>query len=114
MDEVCDGKRKGGIYMKPPAFEYIAPTTLDKAVAALADDDAMVLAGGQSLVPLLNFRLLAPTRLVDITRIPKLDYIEDWNGGLRIGALARHHALETSSLVKAVCSKIILLLSILC
>ena len=86
--------------MKPPAFEYIAPTTLDKAVAALADDDAMVLAGGQSLVPMLNFRLLAPTRLVDITRIPTLDYIEDWNGGLRIGALARHQALETSSLVK--------------
>jgi len=86
--------------MKPQAFEYLAPTTLDDAVAALADDDAMVLAGGQSLVPMLNFRLLAPTRLVDITRIAKLDYIEDWNGGLRIGALVRHHALETSSLVK--------------
>ena len=86
--------------MKPPAFEYVAPATLDEAVVALADDDAMVLAGGQSLVPMLNFRLLAPTRLVDITRIADLDYIKDWNGGLRIGALARHHTLETSSLVK--------------
>ena len=86
--------------MKPPAFEYVAPATLDEAVVALADDGAMVLAGGQSLVPMLNFRLLAPTRLVDITRIAGLDYIKDWNGGLRIGALARHHTLETSSLVK--------------
>ena len=60
----------------------------------------MVLAGGQSLVPMLNFRLLAPTRLVDINQIADLDYIRDWNGGLRIGTLARHHALETSSLVK--------------
>ena len=67
---------------------------------ALADDDAMILAGGQSLVPMLNFRLLAPTRLVDITRIADLDYIKDWNGGLRIGALVRHHTLETSPLVK--------------
>ena len=67
--------------MKPPAFEYVAPATLDEAVVALADDDAMVLAGGQSLVPMLNFRLLAPTRLVDITRIADLDYIKDWNGG---------------------------------
>ena len=86
--------------MKPPAFEYVAPATLDEAVVALADDDAMVLAGGQSLVPMLNFRLLAPTRLVDITRIADLDYIKDWNGGLRIGALVRHHTLETSPLVK--------------
>ena len=83
--------------MKPPAFEYVAPATLGEAVVALADDGAMVLAGGQSLVPMRNFRLLAPTRLVDITRIADLDYIKDWNGGLRIGALARHHTLETSS-----------------
>ena len=86
--------------MKPPAFEYVAPATLDEAVVALADDDAMILAGGQSLVPMLNFRLLAPTRLVDITGIADLDYIKDWNGGLRIGALSRHHTLETSSIIK--------------
>ncbi len=69
-------------------------------MAALADEDAKILAGGQSLVPMLNFRLLAPSKLVDITRIPNLDFVEDWNGGLRIGALTRHHTLETSPLVQ--------------
>lgn len=87
--------------MKPPAFEYLAPRTLEQAVAALGAEDAKILAGGQSLVPMLNFRLLAPPLLVDITRIPGLDYIEDWDGGLRIGALTRHYTLETSPLVKA-------------
>lgn len=87
--------------MKPPAFEYLAPASLDQAVAALACEDAKILAGGQSLVPMLNFRLLAPSLLVDITRIPGLDYIEERDGGLAIGALTRHHALETSPLVQA-------------
>jgi len=87
--------------VKPPAFEYLAAASLEQAVAALADDEAKVLAGGQSLVPMLNFRLLAPSLLVDITRIPGLDLIEeDGDGGLRIGALTRHHALETSALVR--------------
>ncbi len=87
--------------MKPAAFEYLAPATLDEAVAALAGDDAKILAGGQSLVPMLNFRLLAPSLLVDIGRIPGLDFIEDDGaGGLRIGAMTRHHALETSDLVR--------------
>jgi CO/xanthine dehydrogenase FAD-binding subunit len=86
--------------VKPPAFEYLAPATLEEAVAALGGEDAKILAGGQSLVPMLNFRLLAPSLLVDITRIPGLDYIEDWDGGLRIGALTRHHTLETSPLVR--------------
>ena len=87
--------------MKPPAFEYLAPRTLEQAVAALADGEAKVIAGGQSLVPMLNFRLLAPSVLVDITRIPDLDFVvEDGGGGLRIGALTRHHTLETSDLVR--------------
>ncbi len=87
--------------MKPPAFEYLAATSLEQAVAALADDEAKVLAGGQSLVPMLNFRLLAPSILVDITRIPGLDFVEgDGDGGLRIGALTRHYTLETSALVQ--------------
>ena len=85
--------------MKPPAFDYLAPGSLDEAVSALADDNAKIIAGGQSLMPMLNFRLLAPSLLVDITRIPGLDYIEDWDGGLRIGALTTHHALETSTMV---------------
>ena len=86
--------------MKPPAFEYLAPRTLEQAVAALGAEDAKILAGGQSLVPMLNFRLLAPSLLVDITRIPGLNNVDDWDGGLRIGALTRHHALETSPLVR--------------
>jgi carbon-monoxide dehydrogenase medium subunit len=88
--------------VKPPAFEYLAPRSLEQAVAALADGEAKVIAGGQSLVPMLNFRLLAPSLLVDIARIPGLDFIaEDEGGGLRIGALTRHHELETSALVAA-------------
>lgn len=67
----------------------------------MADDDAKVLAGGQSLVPMLNFRLLAPSLLVDIGRIPGLDFIaDDGAGGLRIGAMTRHHTVETSDLVR--------------
>jgi carbon-monoxide dehydrogenase medium subunit len=89
--------------VKPPAFEYLAPSTLEQAVAALGAGDAKILAGGQSLVPMLNFRLQAPSLLVNITRIPGLDHIVDWpeggDGGLRIGALTRHHGLETSALV---------------
>ncbi len=87
--------------MKPPAFEYLAADSLEQAVAALADNEAKVLAGGQSLVPMLNFRLLAPSLLVDITRIHGLDFIEkNSHGGLRIGALTRHHTLETSARVR--------------
>ena len=68
--------------MKPPAFEYLAPVSLEAAVAALSNEDAKVLAGGQSLVPMMNFRLLAPSLLVDISRIPDLAYItEDGDHG---------------------------------
>jgi carbon-monoxide dehydrogenase medium subunit len=87
--------------MKPAAFEYLAPGSLDEAAAALAREDAKILAGGQSLVPMMNFRLLAPSLLVDINRIPGLDYIENWDGGLRLGAMTRHHTVEMSALVQA-------------
>jgi CO/xanthine dehydrogenase FAD-binding subunit len=89
--------------MKSPPFEYMTAQTVAEAVEALAaaDGDAKLLAGGQSLVPMLNFRLLHPAMLVDINRIPGLDGIEEWDGGLRIGALARHYMLETSPLVAA-------------
>jgi carbon-monoxide dehydrogenase medium subunit len=87
--------------VKPAAFEYLAPVSLAEAVAALGRDDAKILAGGQSLVPMLNFRLRAPSLLVDIGRIPGLDYIEDDRaGGLRIGAMTRHHTVETSDLLR--------------
>lgn len=88
--------------MKPPRFRYARPETLDQALALLADadGDARVLAGGQSLMPMLNFRLLSPGLLVDINRIPGLDRIDAAeDGGLRIGALTRHRALESSPLV---------------
>jgi len=89
--------------VKPPAFEYVAASSVEEAVALLAEHegDAKVIAGGQSLVPMLNFRLLAPAVLVDVNRIPGLAGVEEREGGLRIGALARHHTLETSDLVKA-------------
>src|SRR5580698_3403349 len=87
--------------MKPPVFEYIAATSIGMAVAALAEagGEAKVLAGGQSLMPMLNFRLLRPSILVDINRIPGLGFIEETPDSIRIGALTRHFALETSPLV---------------
>lgn len=89
--------------MKPPAFEYVAAGSVEEAVSLLSqhEGDAKVIAGGQSLVPMLNFRLLAPAVLVDVNRIPGLEGVEEHEGGLRIGALTRHHTLETSELVKA-------------
>src|SRR5438477_9333806 len=84
--------------MKPPPFEYHDPSTLDEALGLLAEHgyDAKVLAGGQSLVPLLNFRLARPERLVDLNGVEELDYLRFENGTLRIGAMTRHSALERS------------------
>lgn len=76
--------------MKPVAFEYQRPETLDEAIAALDHDDAKIIAGGQSLLPMMNFRLVQPERLVDISRIPELAHIEQSDRGIRIGALVRH------------------------
>ena len=85
--------------MKPAPFEYSAPESVDEALALLGEE-AKVLAGGQSLVPLLNFRLARPERIVDINRVEELAYIRAGDGGsLRIGALARQAALERSQLV---------------
>jgi CO/xanthine dehydrogenase FAD-binding subunit len=85
--------------VKPPPFEYSAPQSVEGALALL-DDDSKVLAGGQSLVPLLNFRLARPERIVDINRIEELAYIRTGDGDtLRIGALARQADLERSQLV---------------
>jgi CO/xanthine dehydrogenase FAD-binding subunit len=86
--------------MKPPQFEYDDPRTLDEALSLLAQhgDDAKVLAGGQSLVPLLNFRLARPERLIDVNGIGELSYIRRKNGVLRVGALTRQSTLERSSI----------------
>ena len=90
--------------MKPPAFEYHRPGTIDEALELLAEsgDDARVLAGGQSLIPVLNFRLTHPTALIDLNGVAELDFIEKGpGGGLRIGAMTRQRAAERSSSVAA-------------
>ena len=90
--------------MKPAPFDYYAPTTVEQALAHLAEhgDEAKVLAGGQSLVPMMNFRLVQPSVLVDLNPIPDLAYIKpDEDGGLRIGALTRHFQVEMDPLVAA-------------
>lgn len=77
--------------MYPASFDYFAPTTLDEALALLDEhgDEAKVLAGGQSLVPALNMRLLRPAVLVDIERVREVDNIDEVDGTLRVGAMAR-------------------------
>ena len=88
--------------MKPPAFEYYRPAGLDQALALLAEHpDAKPLAGGQSLIPAMNFRLAAPAALVDLNGIAELSGItRRHDGGIRIGAMTRHRAVETSDLVQ--------------
>ncbi|MGH7685142.1 MAG: FAD binding domain-containing protein, partial [Vulcanimicrobiaceae bacterium] len=85
--------------MKPAPFAYLRPTSLDEALELLAQhgDDCKVLAGGQSLVPMMNMRLARPAALLDINRIGGLDEIALDNGTLRVGALARQADLEQRS-----------------
>jgi carbon-monoxide dehydrogenase medium subunit len=87
--------------MKPAAFDYVIADSIDMAVASLADGggDAKIIAGGQSLVPMLNFRLLRPSVLIDINRIGDLAFIEEAGKKIRIGALTRHYQLETSPVI---------------
>jgi CO/xanthine dehydrogenase FAD-binding subunit len=87
--------------MKPAAFDYVVADSVDMAVASLAEGggDAKIIAGGQSLVPMLNFRLLRPSILVDINRIGDLAFIEDAGKNIRVGALTRHYQLETSPVI---------------
>ena len=87
--------------MKPPPFDYCCPETLEEALALLAEhgEAAKVIAGGQSLMPMLNLRALHPEVLIDINRLPDLDYVRLDDGELRIGALARHKAVLESAAV---------------
>jgi carbon-monoxide dehydrogenase medium subunit len=82
--------------MKPAAFAYHAPHDVDAVLALLGEhgEEAKLLAGGQSLVPAMNFRLVRPAVLIDINRIAALDFVTGDEGGLRIGALTRHVAFE--------------------
>jgi aerobic carbon-monoxide dehydrogenase medium subunit len=87
--------------MYPARFEYVAPTTIDEVLAVLAErgDDAKVLAGGQSLIPMMKLRFAFPEMLVDINRLPGLDFIDDADGQLRVGALVRHKDVVASDVV---------------
>ena len=88
--------------MKPAPFKYYAPTTVEEALAHLAEYgyDAKALAGGQSLIPMLNFRLAQPSVLVDLNNISELFYIRpDEDGGLRLGAMTRQKQVEYDPLV---------------
>ena len=87
--------------MKPPVFRYVVPESLDVALAVIAEHggDARPLAGGQSLVPAMNFRVAQPAVLVDLNPLVELDYIRQDDGGLRIGAMTRQRRLERDVLV---------------
>src|SRR5258705_13971055 len=90
--------------MYPSRFRYEAPRSLDEAIVTLREggDDAKVLAGGQSLGPLMKLRFASPELIVDINNLPGLDYHhEDPDGTIRVGALCRHADLERSALLKS-------------
>jgi carbon-monoxide dehydrogenase medium subunit len=84
--------------MIPAEFDYVAPDSLEAALAALREggEDAKLLAGGHSLLPLMKLRLAAPTLLVDLRKVPGLSGIERSHGTLRVGAMTRHHAVATA------------------
>ncbi len=87
--------------MKPAQFDYVSPSTVDAAVEALvaSNGEGKVLAGGQSLLPLLNFRMARPAVLVDLNGIEGLSYIEDRGDRIAVGALTRHRDLEHSPVI---------------
>src|SRR5258708_17398092 len=91
----------GGDILIPGSFDYVVANSVPEAVALLEQhgDEAKILAGGHSLIPLLRFRLAAPSVLIDINRIAELEYIQETDGMLHIGALTREAALDTSPLI---------------
>jgi aerobic carbon-monoxide dehydrogenase medium subunit len=89
--------------MFPPRFDYVAPQSVNEVLSLLAEhgDDAKVLAGGQSLIPLMKFRFASPKLVVDINNVPGLDGIEERDGVLHIGARARHNQIGDSPVIAA-------------
>ncbi len=92
----------GGDTLIPGSFDYLVAQSVNEAVALLDQhgEDAKILAGGQSLIPLLRFRLAGPSVLIDINRINGLEYIQETDGTLHIGALTREAELDSSSLIR--------------
>lgn len=88
--------------MKPPRFEYFCPRSLEEAVGLLEQygGDGKILAGGQSLMPLLNMRLVRPAALVDINHVENLTRLDAWDGGVAIGAGVRQRALERDAMIR--------------
>lgn len=90
--------------MIPAPFDYSAPETLSEALKLLAaDPDSKVLAGGQSLIPLVKLRLAVPSHLVDLAKVPDLHFVAEADGVVRIGAMTTHHQIESSDLLKEKC-----------
>jgi carbon-monoxide dehydrogenase medium subunit len=88
----------------PAAFDYYSAKSLDEAIRLLREhDDAKLIAGGQSLLAMMKLRLIEPKVLVDISKIPALDYLKERDGQLVIGALATHQAIHDSELVRSKC-----------
>jgi aerobic carbon-monoxide dehydrogenase medium subunit len=87
--------------MKPASFDYYAPTTVDDVMALLKrhGSDARLLAGGQTLLPMMNFRLAAPEVIIDLNRIPELAFIKEVGGQVHIGAMTRQRTLEFSPVI---------------
>ena len=89
--------------MIPQPFDYAAPQTLHQALALLESGEHKVLAGGMSLIPMMKLRLAAPDKVVDISRVPDLNQVTETGGVVRIGALATHHRIETTPVIRARC-----------
>jgi carbon-monoxide dehydrogenase medium subunit len=91
--------------MIPAQFDYLAPATLDEAVALLSQhqDEAKILAGGHSLIPAMKLRLAQPQLLIDIGRIKDLSYISEQDGHIRIGAMTTHYQLESNERLRDIC-----------
>jgi len=91
--------------MKPPKFQYLRPTTIEEALYFLEKygEDAKIISGGQSLIPVLNMRLSQPDYLIDVSRIKELNYIKSEGSVITIGALTKHYQVEESNLVYQDC-----------
>jgi aerobic carbon-monoxide dehydrogenase medium subunit len=89
--------------MIPQQFDYTAPTTLQEALELIAGGERKILAGGMSLIPLMKLRLAQPEHVIDLSRVPGLNHIVEEGGVVRIGAMATHHDVEISPVIRARC-----------